>query len=119
LLEVKRADATSQATPTHAKGESGSLDSKKSSVSTFIFMALNMSWQLAIVFLVPVIGGVKLDKHFGTSYLYTFIGLGLATIGSGLIMRRTLQVANRMPVPKLTAAQRRKIQKEYEAEDED
>lgn len=78
-----------------------------------------MSWQLAIVFLIPVIGGVKLDKHFGTSYLFTFIGLGLATLGSGAVMWRTLKVANSMPVPKLTAAQKRKIQKQYEEEDED
>jgi hypothetical protein len=116
---VKRADATSKATPTHAKGELGSLNSSKGSVSNFIGMALNMSWQLAIVFLVPVIGGVQLDKRFGTKYLFTFIGLGLATVGSGLIMWRTLKVADSMPVPKLTAAQKRKIQKEYEAEDED
>lgn len=82
-------------------------------------MALNMSWQLAIVFLVPVIGGVKLDKHFGSKYLFTFIGLGIATLGSGVVMWRTLKVANGMPVPKLTAAEKRKIQKQYEAEDEE
>lgn len=82
-------------------------------------MALNMSWQLAIVFLVPVIGGVKLDKHFQTSYLFTFIGLGLATIGSGVVMWRALKIANSMPSPKLTAAEKRKIQKQYEEEDED
>lgn len=116
---MKRADATPKATPTHASGELGSLNSTKSSVSTFILMSLNMSWQLAIVFLVPVIGGVKLDKHFSTSYLFTFVGLALATVGSGLVMWRTLKKANSMPVPKLTAAQKRKIQKEYEAEDED
>lgn len=116
---MKRADATPKATPTHAKGELGSSNSAKGSVSTFIFMALNMSWQLAIVFLVPVIGGVKLDKHFGTSYLFTFIGLAVATVGSGVIMWLTLKRANNMPVPKLTAAQKRKIQKQYEEEDED
>jgi hypothetical protein len=116
---VKRADATSKATPTHAKGELGSSNQAKGSVSNFIVMALNMSWQMAIVFLVPVIGGVKLDKHYDTNYLFTFIGLGVATVGSGLVMWRTLKLANNMPVPKLTAAQKRKIQKEYELEDED
>jgi hypothetical protein len=85
----------------------------------FIGMALNMSWQLAIVILIPVVAGVQLDKHFGTSYAYTFIGLGLALLGSGVVMWRTLKVANSVPVPKLTAAEKRKIQKQYQEEDED
>ncbi len=79
--------------------------------------ALNMSWQLAIVVLLPVIGGVTLDKHFGTA-VYTYIGLGVALIGSGVVMWRTMQVANRMPVPKLTPAERRKVQKSYEEDDD-
>ncbi len=85
----------------------------------FISMALNMSWQLAIVILVPVVAGVQLDKHFGTSYAYTFVGLGLALIGSGVVMWRTMKVADSMPVPKLSAAEKRKIQEQYEAEDQE
>lgn len=80
-------------------------------------MALNMSWQLAIVVLVPVIGGVWLDKSFDTSHLYTFIGLAVALLGCIAVMWRTLQAANRLPVPKLTAEQKRQIQKSYEEED--
>lgn len=79
-------------------------------------MALNMSWQLAIVILVPVVGGYQLDKRLDTS-IYTFVGLFLALIGSGVVMWRTMQIANSLPTPKLTAAQRRKIQQQYEAED--
>jgi hypothetical protein len=116
---VKRADATPKATPTHDGGESGFSTPTKSSVSMFLAMALNMSWQLAIVILIPVIAGVQMDKHFATSYVYTFVGLGLALIGSGLVMWRTMKIANSLPVPKLTAAEKRKIQKQYEAEDED
>lgn len=77
-----------------------------------------MSWQLAIVILIPVVGGVQLDKHFATSYAFTFVGLGLALLGSGVVMWRTLQVANSLPTPKLTAAEKRKIQKQYEEEDD-
>lgn len=79
-------------------------------------MALTMSWQLALVILIPVIGGYQLDKKMDTS-VYTFVGLGLAFIGSGLVMWRTMQIANSLPVPKLTAAQKRKVQEQYEAED--
>lgn len=78
-----------------------------------------MSWQLAIVVLVPILGGVALDKAFKTSDVYTLIGLALALIGSGVVMWRTVQAANRLPVPKLTDEQRRAVQKSYEEEDED
>lgn len=81
-------------------------------------MAVNMSWQLAVVVLVPVIGGVELDKAAGTT-VYTFIGLGLALVLSGVVMWRAMQTANRLPVPKLTEAQKRAVKKAYEAEDDD
>ena len=84
----------------------------------FLVAAANMSWQLAVVVLVPIIGGVTLDKTFGTA-VYTFIGLAVALIGSGLVMWRAMQAANRLPVPKLTAAQKRAIQQSYEEEDDD
>jgi len=79
-------------------------------------MALNMTWQLALVVLVPVVLGVQLDKALDTSFI-TFIGLGVAFVGSAGVMWRTMQVANRLPVPKLTAAQKRAVQKSYEEED--
>lgn len=116
---MNRADATSKATPTHAGGESDSSRAAKGQVTTFVGMALNMSWQLAIVIFVPILAGVQLDKHFDTSYLYTFIGLGIAVVASTLVMWRTLKVANSLPVPKLTPAQKRKIQKQYEEEDKE
>jgi putative F0F1-ATPase subunit (Ca2+/Mg2+ transporter) len=84
----------------------------------FLIMAVNMSWQLAIVVLVPVIGGVELDKKLKTSYIL-FVGLAVAVIGSVLVMWRTMQAANRLPVPKLTSAQKRTIRKSYEAEDDE
>lgn len=84
----------------------------------FFSMAVNMSWQLAVVVLVPVISGIQLDKTLGTKYVCTFVGLGLALLGSGIVMWRTLQTANRVPVPKLTAAQKREIQKKYEEDDD-
>jgi uncharacterized membrane protein len=87
--------------------------------SQFLVLAANMTWQLALVVMVPVIAGVELDKHFGTKYVCTFIGLGMALLGSAAIMWRTMQVANRLPVPKLTEKEKRAIRKQYEEEDDD
>ena len=85
---------------------------------TFVFAALNMSWQLAVVVLVPIILGAQLDKALGTSYAGVFFGLLVAFVGSAFVVRRAMQVANRMPVPKLTAAQKRAVRKAYEEEDD-
>ncbi len=84
----------------------------------FLAAALTMSWQLAIVVLVPIIGGVEIDKAIGNSYIFTVIGLALAVILSAVVMWRAMQAANRLPVPKLTAAQKRAVQKSYEEDDD-
>jgi uncharacterized membrane protein len=77
-----------------------------------------MSWQLAVVVLVPVIGGVELDKVFHATYVFVIAGLIVAMIGSGAVLWRTMQAANRLPVPKLTDEQKRAIQKSYEEDDD-
>lgn len=81
-------------------------------------MALNMSWQLAAAVLIPILAGVALDKKLGSSPLFLFAGLALAVLGSVAVMWRTMQAANRLPVPKLTDAQRRAVRKSYEEDDE-
>lgn len=69
--------------------------------------------------LVPIIGGVQLDHAAHSKHLFTFIGLALAIVGSGVVIWRTVQIVNRFPVPKLTDAEKRKIQKQYKDEDEE
>ena len=60
----------------------------------FISAVMDMTWQLAIVFLIPVIGGYKLDEHFKTSPLWFVIGCVLAIGGSFAVMRRILSQLN-------------------------
>src|SRR5580704_15884074 len=100
-----------------AKPHSTVGDQMKSPTGVFVGAALDMSWRLAIVVLLPIVFGAELDKALGVSYLL-FVGLALALVGTVLVMWRTVQVANRLPVPKLTAAQRQAIRKSYEAEDD-
>jgi hypothetical protein len=100
-----------------AKPHSAVGDPTKSPTAIFIGAALDMSWRLAIVVLVPIILGAELDRAAGVSYLL-FIGLALALVGTVLVMWKSVQAANRLPVPKLTAAQRQAIRKSYEAEDD-
>lgn len=85
----------------------------------FLVYAANMSWQLAIVVVLPIAGGAMLDKHNGSGRMWLFMGLGLAAVLATGVMWRTVQLANRLPVPKLTTAQKRAIRKSYEEDDND
>lgn len=84
----------------------------------FLVAAANMGWQLAIAVLLPVIGGAELDKHTGGRHLWVFVGLGVAFVLSTAVMWRAIRLANRLPVPKLTEAEKRAIQKQYEEDEE-
>lgn len=72
----------------------GDTQKRKSPKAVLVISALDMSWRLAIVVLVPIIGGFELDKHLGTTPVLTIIGFILAMIGLFLILKRTLADAN-------------------------
>jgi F0F1-type ATP synthase assembly protein I len=57
-------------------------------------LATNMAWQLAIVVLVPVVGGALLDSHFDTEPVLTIIGLVIALVGMILVVRNTVKQLN-------------------------
>jgi len=58
----------------------------------FIVAALNMSWQLAIVVLVPIIAGYELDKKLDTVPSLTILGFLLAMVGMALVVWRQMQL---------------------------
>lgn len=109
-------------TPTSVRGGAGLTTEKAEDNGgarrQFAVYALNMSWQLAVAVLVPLLGGVALDKKLGTAPVCTLVGLAVALVCSAVVMWQAMQAANRLPVPKLTDEQRQQIQKSYEEDDE-
>ena len=71
-----------------------------SHTSVFIGMALDMSWRLALVVLIPIIAGFKLDETFNTSPLLIIVGFLMAMGGVALVMWRTVQAADEVTIPK-------------------
>lgn len=63
----------------------------------FFLAAMNMSWQLAIVVLVPIIGGFELDKKLNTLPALTIIGFIAAMTGMALVVWRQLQLFSPPP----------------------
>ncbi len=63
----------------------------------FFSAALGMSWQLAVVVLVPIIGGFKLDESTHSAPIYTIVGFIIAMIGMALVVWRQLQLLSPTP----------------------
>ena len=57
-------------------------------------MALNMTWQLALVVLIPIVGGFKLDQHFNSSPVFTLIGVVITILGVVVVLRQVVAAAN-------------------------
>lgn len=64
----------------------------------FFVSALNMTWQLAVVVLLPIGGGFQLDKKFGTLPILTIIGFIVAITSMVIVVNRQLRAFG--PPPK-------------------
>ncbi len=62
-----------------------------------IGLTVSMSWQLALVVLIPIVGGHMLDNHLHpkATPTYTLLGLLVAIVGMIIVIRRTLQELNK------------------------
>ncbi len=67
-------------------------DNAKDYKRDFFVAAMNMSWQLAVVVLVPIIGGFELDKKLDTLPALTIAGFFIAMAGMGMVVWRQLQM---------------------------
>ena len=58
----------------------------------FVVTTMNMSWQLAIAVLVPLLGGHYLDQKLNTGYLFFIIGFLTALAGMYLVVWRQIKL---------------------------
>ncbi len=68
------------------------VDQAKSDKHVFIMAVMNLTWQMAIVVLVPIIGGYQLDKGFNTLPLLTILGFVVSTFGVAVVLWHQLQL---------------------------
>ena len=102
MTETKTPETTPSPT-TATRNSQVTVGKPENPQSVFVGMALDMSWRLAVAVLLPIIGGYELDSRLGTTPLITIVGFVIAMVAAGLVMRRTMQAANNMPVPKATS----------------
>jgi F0F1-type ATP synthase assembly protein I len=90
MTETKTPTTTPSPTPGAPKTEAK--QAAASPRNEFMAAVLGMSWQLAVVVLIPIVGGFELDKVFATSPLLVILGFIIALAGFTLIIRRQLQI---------------------------
>jgi F0F1-type ATP synthase assembly protein I len=61
----------------------------------FFTSALNMSWQLALTIVIPVVAGVKLDAYLDSSPSLTLTGFFLAIAMGGTVVWSTVKGVNK------------------------
>jgi F0F1-type ATP synthase assembly protein I len=67
--------------------------------SQFASAAIGMGWQLAVVVLIPIVGGYKLDVLLDSVPVWTLVGLIVAMAGSILVIRRALAAFGNFSLP--------------------
>jgi len=72
----------------------------KSPTNVFITAALDMSWRLAIVVVVPIIGGNALDQRWHTSPALLILGFLLAGGGTAIVLKQVLNQYSPVTPPK-------------------
>ena len=81
--------------------KSGAVADDKNPASVFISMALDMSWRLALVVLIPLIGGAELDSHLKTHQWYLIGGGLLAALLAFLVIYQSYIEANKLTAEQL------------------
>lgn len=94
--------AAPESTPHSLNGEdaqkpsdSAKTDEVMYQTNLFYVTVLNMSWQLAIAVVVPIVGGYQLDQRLGSSPWLTLLGLAIAAAGTFVVMKFTLMKATK------------------------
>ena len=98
MTERRRATTTQPPAATVKRPPAAPLSHPEVDLSTynsmFVGMTLTMSWQLAIVVIIPIVGGHLLDQRFGTEPVLTLLGVFLAFVGVIGVLVRIVRLAN-------------------------
>lgn len=83
--------------PTGGSAQTTDNSSYRDARRDFAVAVMNMSWQLAIVVLIPIAGGYQLDKVFNSAPALVLVGFFIAMAGTAAVVWRQLQTLSPMP----------------------
>lgn len=64
--------------------------------SSFFVAALSMGWQLAVVVVIPIVGGYYLDQRLNVAAAWEIVGFVVALLGFIVVVRQQLNDFNQM-----------------------
>lgn len=91
------------AAPAPTPGPTQSSEDQQTAVNhkaVFFGAVLDMTWQMAIVVVVPIVGGFKLDGVAHTTPAFTILGFLVAMAGTFVVMKRMVAQANERLTPR-------------------
>lgn len=83
--------AAKHSTTTPAEDEIQQAIATLNAKQQFFASALNMSWQLALTVVIPVVAGVKLDQRFDSAPSLTLTGFFLALAMGSMVVWNTVK----------------------------
>lgn len=95
---MEKAEKAQKKPAASARGEEktqNKLDEVVYQRNLFFSMVLDMTWQLAIVVIVPVVGGHFLDEALDTTPWLTVAGFAVALLGMVAVMKRVVAESTR------------------------
>lgn len=84
-------DAARSSTPPKSKGEKEPVKTNK---AIFLAAITDLTWRMALVVLVPLIGGFKLDEALHTSPALAILGFVVAMAGLFVVMKQAVATAD-------------------------
>ncbi len=81
-------------TAAHSKDDAQTPKKEVTPGNQFIGASLNMLWKLAIVVLIPIVGGYKLDVKYNNLPDWTITGFIIAMILTTLVIKKTMDEFN-------------------------
>lgn len=82
-------------TPTSLNdGSQSSTPKKSANPATAAALALNMSWQLLVVIVLPLLGGYLLDNKLHSGHTWMVVGMVVALAAMIMVVRQTLIALN-------------------------
>lgn len=91
-----KAAAKSVKTTTADQSEIEQWEAALNAKQKFVGATLNLSWRLALTVLIPLIGGIQLDKKFNSSPSYTITGFMLAIVFGCMAVWQTVKEVNEL-----------------------
>ncbi len=93
---TKKTVKAARPSPTPAQSDIERYESTLNAKQLFYSSVLDMGWRLAVVVIVPIVIGVKLDDRYNTTPSWTLTALILAAFGAVMVVSKSVKEANRV-----------------------